>query len=468
MNDWLDAESHADRALEMYERGRWAEAEAELRKALSLNPDHPEWHFNLGLTLEAAGRDAEAISSYEQAIELMPDQREPLVAAAHAANRLNQPDKAVKWFDRALAMDVTHEEAYAGKIEAHLRKGEHDEAETTFYLAQQALEAPSARCLAVMAESLIQRKQWERAHWCLREALRLEPTMPRLRSRLANVLTSMGRTQRAMQLYLDELREDPGSIETLLDFGELLIELDRLPEAGEKFRRVLELEPANVDAHFQLGQIALAMRRFEQAHIEFELVLKLDPGYPESRLALGESLLRLGRVNDARKPLLDEFDVFKAALAEDAPARARAEQEALEADADSDEQVFVSSLSKLAELLLEAGEHARSAALSEEVLTVRETPEFLRQLALARFRSGDRSGGIAASRRALRLEPECVRSMHNLALAALEQGQYGVASEWVSRGLRLSRHDDGLRRLRMQVWIVQIRRAFRLVFRLES
>jgi len=25
MSDWLDAESHADRALEMYERGRWAE-----------------------------------------------------------------------------------------------------------------------------------------------------------------------------------------------------------------------------------------------------------------------------------------------------------------------------------------------------------------------------------------------------------------------------------------------------------
>jgi hypothetical protein len=58
--------------------------------------------------------------------------------------------------------------------------------------------------------------------------------------------------------------------------------------------------------------------------------------------------------------------------------------------------------------------------------------------------------------------------MHNLALAALEQGQFGVASEWVSRGLRLSRHDDDLRRLRMQVWIAQIRRAFRLVFRLES
>ena len=65
MSEWIDAEQHADRALEMYEHGRLAEAESELRKALSLNPHQPEWLFNLGLTLEAAGRDEEAFASYE-------------------------------------------------------------------------------------------------------------------------------------------------------------------------------------------------------------------------------------------------------------------------------------------------------------------------------------------------------------------------------------------------------------------
>ena len=52
MNSWQDAEQHADRALEMFERERWAEAEIELRKALEIDPDQGDWHFNLGLTLE--------------------------------------------------------------------------------------------------------------------------------------------------------------------------------------------------------------------------------------------------------------------------------------------------------------------------------------------------------------------------------------------------------------------------------
>ncbi|MHC4220002.1 MAG: tetratricopeptide repeat protein, partial [Planctomycetota bacterium] len=88
MSNWFDAEEHADRALEMYERGRWAEAEAELRKAIALNPDQPEWHFNLGLTLEASERDAEAMACFERAVELMPGQLDPLLAAGIVSNRL--------------------------------------------------------------------------------------------------------------------------------------------------------------------------------------------------------------------------------------------------------------------------------------------------------------------------------------------------------------------------------------------
>ena len=163
MSEWFDAEEHADRALEMYDRGRWAEAESELRKALSLNPHQGEWHFNLGLTLEAAGREAEALSSYERTISLMPGQIDPLMAAGIVANRLGELDRAVELLHEALRIDPQCESAYAHLIESHLRAGSHDEAETAFYLAQQALPESSAHCLATMAESLMQRAAYDRA-----------------------------------------------------------------------------------------------------------------------------------------------------------------------------------------------------------------------------------------------------------------------------------------------------------------
>jgi tetratricopeptide (TPR) repeat protein len=472
MSDWLDAEAHADRALEMYERGRWAEAEAELRKALSLNPDHAEWHFNLGLTLEASGRDSDALESYQRALELMPDQADPLVVAAMVANRLDQPLKAIAWLETALKLDSSNEAAYACKIESHVRLANHEEAETTFYLAQHALSEPSSRCLAIMAESLIQRKIWERAMWCLKEALRLEPNMPRLRARLASVLAATGKPQRALQLYLKELRDDPGSIDTLLDYGDLLVQLGRLPEAAEKFRRILELEPANAEAHYRLGQIAHVARRYEQACLEFELVHKLDPQYPHVQPALAESLLRRGQIEEARALLVQAFELIQNRIGDVQPDQsesiAASREIGPEDDDRSSEPATVAELNRLGALLLEANEPVRAATLFEAALLQGESADLLRQLALARFRSGNHVAGAAASQRVLRLEPDCIRSIHNLALAALESGQLQLAAGWVRRGLRINHHDDGLRRVRIRVWLAQAGDAWRSVWRLTQ
>jgi tetratricopeptide (TPR) repeat protein len=447
MSEWFDAEDHADRALEMYERGRWAEAEAELRKAIALNPEQPEWHFNLGLTLEASERDAEALACYERASDLMPGQVDPLLAAGLVANRLGQFERGAEWFRRALRVDARCELAYAHQIESHVRLGNHDDAEMAFYLAQQALEEPSAHCLSMIAESLVQRGRHDRAEWCLWQAVRIDPTIPRLRARLGAVYAATGRPQRALQMFLRDLRDDPGNIDTLLEYGEALMDLTRLPEAAEKFRRVLELEPANVDAHYRLGEIGLRSGRFEQAHLEFELVLKLDPQYPTVRTALAEALVRRGLSAQARPHLRDELEALRAA-----------EQSGEAAGPELD-------LPRLGSILLEADMSAEAAEVLSRALGARgASAELLRKLALARFRSGDRAGGVDASRRVLRLDPGCVSTMHNLALAALEQGRLRLAAGWIARGLRVNRHDDGLRRLRMRLWLAWGRAALARLF----
>lgn len=476
MSDWMDAEAHADRAFELYERGRWAEAESELRKALSLNPDQPEWYFNLGLTLEAAGREADALTAYEQAIELLPDQPEPMIAAGMVSNRLERSDEAIRWFDRALRLDPTNEAAYCHKIESHLRLGDHDEAETTFYMAQHALPEPSAHCLSAIADSLIDREEYGRAAWCLKEALRHDPTLPRLRGRLGNVSAAMGQPQRALQLYLRELRDDPGNIETLLDFGELLIDFGRMPEAEEKFRRILELEPANTDAHLRLGEIAMQMCRYERAQLEFELVLKLEPDYHGIRPSLADAMLRRGRLQDAQQTLRDEFDLLMEVEEMEKAARQQASNP--EEDASANDQPDpdpessalyqnASSLIRLGELLLDAKMPREAARVFEQCC---RKPRYLsqklrllvwRKLALARFASGDRAGGTAMSRRVLRHHPRCISSIHNMALAALEEGRIAVASGWINRGLKINSHDDGLRQLRIRMWLATIHQGLR-------
>lgn len=440
MSDWLDAEAHADRALEMFERGRWSEAESELRKAIELNPEQAEWHYNLGLTIEAAGRDTEALLCFARTADMMPDQVEPFIAAGNTALRLTRQRDAIEWFGKAIRLDHRHEGAYAGSIDALVRLEEHDEAETMFYLSQEALENRSGSCLAAIARSLVDREDWDRAAWCLREALQAEPTIPRLRAMLAFVLAAQGQQQRAVQLYLRELRDDPGSIDTLLDYGELLVDMGRLTEGAEKFRRVLELEPANVEAHERLGWIALKQGREEQSHLEYELVLKLDPDFPGIRLSLAEVMLRRGLVEDARRTLAEELEHWL--------------QSSPKPNLDDD------PIERFARLLLDADLSPDAVSLLEAADAARsDRTEALRVLALARFRTGDGDGGCAASRRVLRHESECIVSMHNLALAALEAGQLQVAAGWIHRGLRVDPHESGLRQLRVKLYGAVVRRT---------
>src|SRR5437764_14331493 len=97
MNDWSEAEQHVERAHELYQAGRWAEAEGELRAALSLNPYQAEWHFNLGLTLEASERYDEAVTAFKESFDLgRRDGSSALMVGVNFLRAGNAPS-AIRW-----------------------------------------------------------------------------------------------------------------------------------------------------------------------------------------------------------------------------------------------------------------------------------------------------------------------------------------------------------------------------------
>ena len=139
MNDWFEAENRVERAHELYEAGRWEEAESLLREALSLNPYHAEWHFNLGLTLDASGRFDEAVESFARAFELSTRDAQPAMMAGSGCIRAERYRDAILWFESAAEIDPRNVGSFVNRIHAYARLGEHEQAEVMFYLAQQAI-----------------------------------------------------------------------------------------------------------------------------------------------------------------------------------------------------------------------------------------------------------------------------------------------------------------------------------------
>src|SRR3977135_2694422 len=108
MNDWMDAESHVERAHQFFEAGRWADAESALREALAINPDRAEWHYNLGLTLGGGGRDEGAARALAQCQELQHEDPQIPVLVGVNLLRAGQAREAIAWLEKAEKLDPQH------------------------------------------------------------------------------------------------------------------------------------------------------------------------------------------------------------------------------------------------------------------------------------------------------------------------------------------------------------------------
>lgn len=452
---WRDGDEWAEEARRHFEAGRLKEAETALRQALSRSPDRPEWHFHLGRLLEQADRPDEARESYLRCHELDPDAPEPLLAAAGVGDAEENPEdarQALALVERAVSLDRSRDEAHARRIVLLDVLGRHDDARTAFYEAQEFVERPTFSLIA-MADRLEEAGDLPRAAWCYREALRHDAEFSEVRRLYARCLARQGEHPKALQHYMHVLREMPGDTDTLLDCAELLWQLKREGEAIEKLHRVVELEPANVRAHHMLGALEMRASRWDRAVLEFELVLKLEPDRAMVRLDLAEAQLRRGRAEEGRASL-------RAFMEASGPWHAWREGD--ESRPASEERT-AEHCARAGGLLMAAGMWDDAArVVSHLARACPDRADAWRALARACFESGDLAGGSHAAERVLAIEPRCVISHHNLALAALRQGDLDLAWRRARLGLRIARTDEGLRRIRSRVLLTRLRKWLRL------
>ncbi len=420
MSEWQEAEHHVERASELIDMGRWEEAEAELRKALAINSQQPEWHFNLGLTLDAAGRTAESVGCFRAAAELDPKNVNARLCLAVALQRTEDFAGALASLEEVRKIDPNFEPAYCHQIGVLASLNRHDEAEQTFYEAR-LLKEECPLCYANLGESFLARRSFERAIWCFREAQRLDPRLNGLHARLALAFASKGDREQAYRLYLRDLRDDPGNVQTLLEIGDLLISMERTGEAAEKFRRVLELEPANAAAHLGLGRLARCAGRLDVARVELDLAQKLNAETSGLTRELASLWIDEGNQEAARAALASLMDEF----AEDGDQRLEGVR-----------------------LLVRVGMLQEAATLMVRHLKTQPyNADGWHQLSVIRLTQGRLAQGIRAARTCLRYDPCHSKAHYNLILAYRDAGRLGRAAAAARAARKALPRDAGIRRL---------------------
>lgn len=195
--------------------GRVPDAIAEFKEAVSIEPNYPESHFNLGSALahsDVPDQLAEAIFEYRKAIRLKPDYAEAYNnlgnALSHIPGRLPE---AMSNYEAALKLNPNLAEAHANLGNAFVQMGG---------------RLPDA----------VRQYQY---------AIQIQPTSSRLRVNLANALSQQN---------------------------------GRLMDAIAEYQHAVQLDPTYADAHVYLASaLAQVPGREEEALAECETALRIDP-----------------------------------------------------------------------------------------------------------------------------------------------------------------------------------------------
>jgi Flp pilus assembly protein TadD len=92
---------------------QYAQAEAEWRRAVGMNPAEAPAHNNLGFCLAELGRAQEAIEEYQKALQLSPDYPEAHNNLGSALMAQGRPDDAIPRFRRALELKPEYGSAHS-------------------------------------------------------------------------------------------------------------------------------------------------------------------------------------------------------------------------------------------------------------------------------------------------------------------------------------------------------------------
>lgn len=290
-----DPYAHNDLGCELTLVGRPHEAIAHLERSVALKPNHAEAHSNLGAALRAAGRSAEAIAHYRRALELRPAYTAALNNLGAELAETGQAEEALRVFERARTLKANDAGTLDNLGSALRVLGRFDEAIARHRDALQVKpDFPEAH--ANLGRTLVAAGRVEEALPWFARAIQLRPSLTAVHGHYAMALAKLGRADEALAQLRRAVEQAPNSAEAQLNLGAALAQGGQPREALAHFEAATKLAPEFAAAHANLGSALAALGRWSDAAAAFERAVALQPESATTRGQLAVALVNAERI----------------------------------------------------------------------------------------------------------------------------------------------------------------------------
>lgn len=279
---WTSAEpeqpqAHRWLALSLQHQGQFDAALDSLQQALALAPDNPDLHLQHAGLLLALRQFEAAGSALDRTATLNPNELTAYLMQAHMALARNDVDEAEKITRTASRVDEDHPELAALNGMIALRRGEGDRAVALLSAAAQALPN-DPRVLYALGFAYLGKDMLAFAEQAFRRVLDLSPALTSLQGLLVQLQVRQGNTDGAaatMRQILATAEGDTPAMRRLA--GELELQSGQPLQALEHLLPVLEQTPADRQTLQLLLMAWQRLGREQQARDTLDALLENHP-----------------------------------------------------------------------------------------------------------------------------------------------------------------------------------------------
>lgn len=205
-----------------------AEAIGWLQRAVELNPDSFDAHFELANALSMLDRNDEAAARFEHALRLKPNEPTALTNYGALLRRMGKAPAAIENLEAALKL------------------------------------APSAaRIHSNLGVALLESGRTDDGIRHLREAIQLDPDIPQARYNLSNALAETSQTAEAIVHLEALLKIAPPTAELVSNLGVLYAREGRLADSIKQMHQALAIDPGYEPAKENLERILAHLRALQ-------------------------------------------------------------------------------------------------------------------------------------------------------------------------------------------------------------
>lgn len=308
-------------------RGNIQRARNQYRRALSIDENLWEAHYNLGVLERRAGNLEEAKSELDAALAIQPTARETLLAAAEVEYAMENGGTAI---DRLRTLLEHHPDDAGARVSLAVILREEERWSDALEAAREVLIRDPSQIRALLEVGRVYRaqEQWDVSRLVLDKALALtEEGDAAIR---AEILTergllelSRGDTQAAFDAFESAIAADADFHPARMNMGSVLLHAGDYAGAQAQYEAVLQRDGDDVAARVALGVTLRGLGEHRQAKRQFDQVLRDHPEHPDALFDLG--VLQAEFLNE-RPRARQTFERYLSSAPRRHPGRERAEQ----------------------------------------------------------------------------------------------------------------------------------------------